>query len=145
MHSITIASYNDKNYLGSIHLRNDVLRLPLGLDIKNEDLTNEIDQIHFVAVQNETIIGVVVLVPNYKPLIGKLRQMATAENVRGEGYGIALVNALEDYAKKHGMNTIELNARHYAVGFYKKLGYIKISEAFEEVGIEHYQMTKKLA
>lgn len=131
-------------YKDSLQLRNDILRKPLGLDVANEDLSEENLHVHFVALQNEMVVGCVVLIPNVKPKVGKLRQMATAENVRGKGFGIALVKALETYAKKQGMECILLNARHYAVGFYEKLGYAICSAAFEEVGIEHYQMTKKL-
>ena len=42
------------------------------------------------------------------------------------------------------MKTIILHARHYAIGFYQKLGYSICSEPFEEVGIEHRVMQKEL-
>ncbi len=144
MHQVITIDTNHKLYSHSVQLRNEILRLPLGMDISNEDLSDENNQVHFVVVDNDAVVGVVILIPNYKSKTGKLRQMATSEKVRGKGYGIALVNALESYALNHGMDSILLNARHYAVGFYEKLGYTICSAAFEEVGMEHYQMTKKL-
>ena len=52
---------------------------------------------------------------------GKLRQMATILEVRGEGYGRMLVHELEKYAMSNEMKTIVLHARHYAIGFYQKI------------------------
>ncbi|MBT8326974.1 MAG: hypothetical protein KJP21_04580, partial [Bacteroidia bacterium] len=78
MHEVIIISNNDSYHVNSVKLRNEVLRQPLGLDIADEDLSDEINQVHFIALDNKTLVGVVILVPHYKPNIGKLRQMATS-------------------------------------------------------------------
>ena len=70
--------------------------------------------------------------------------MATAEKVRGKGYGIQLVKALEEYAAKNGMTSILLHSRHYAAGFYEKLGYKITSDVFQEVGMDHFAMEKEI-
>ena len=70
--------------------------------------------------------------------------MATAEKVRGKGYGIQLVKALEEYAAKNGMTSILLHSRHYAAGFYEKLGYKIRSDVFQEVGMDHFAMEKEI-
>jgi predicted GNAT family N-acyltransferase len=137
--------HNTKDYNKTLELRNEILRKPLNLDIKNDDIYDEDQHIHFGIIQEDKALGVVVLVPHYQNKVGKLRQMATAEEVRGKGYGKALVKALENYALKHGMSTILLHSRFYAVDFYLKLGYEICSEPFEEVGIEHFKMKKMLS
>jgi predicted GNAT family N-acyltransferase len=114
------------------------------MEITKGDVFDEDKHIHFVAIEDEQAVGCVVLIPNYKEGVGKLRQMATLEHVRGKGYGKMLVWQLEKHAKRMGMNKIILNARHYAVEFYEKLGYTKCSELFTEVGIDHYQLEKVL-
>ncbi|MEY2923756.1 MAG: hypothetical protein RLZZ337_296 [Bacteroidota bacterium] len=141
---IEIAVYNSEWYQKSLKLRDAELRKPLGLNLFEEDLSDEENQIHFVALENEMVVGVVILVPTYEQATGKLRQMATSEEVRGKGYGKALVVALEEYAKQNGMNFILLHAREYAKGFYLKLGYEITSEVFYEVGIPHFEMKKSL-
>jgi predicted GNAT family N-acyltransferase len=128
----------------SIALRNDMLRIPLGMDIADEDLSPEANQIHFMAIKDEQVVGTVLLIPQYESNTGKLRQMCTSPEVRGEGFGIQLVNALEKYCLQNNMSTVVLHSRHYAVGFYEKLGYRIISEPFQEVGMEHFKMAKKL-
>lgn len=135
---------NDVRYEKSLGIRNEVLRKPLNLDIFKEDLSDEENQIHFIIEKEDRIIGTVSLVCEYKKNIGKLRQMATIPEVRGEGYGKLLVYELEKYAKNNGMRTVILHARHYALGFYEKLGYEVCSEPFLEVGIEHQVMQKDL-
>jgi predicted GNAT family N-acyltransferase len=131
-------------YEKSLVIRNDVLRKPLNLNIYDEDLSDEEGQIHFVLEKDNQILGTVSLVANYKKNTGKLRQMATIAEVRGDGYGRMLVQKLEKYAVNNEMKTVVLHARHYAIGFYKKMGYTISSETFEEVGIKHVVMQKEL-
>ena len=142
---IHIALDKSKEYKASLLLRNEVLRKPLGQNLFDEDLSDEVNQVHFVAIEKNKVVGVVVLVPHYKMGVGKLRQMATAEDVRGKGYGIQLVKALEKFAAKKGMDSIILHSRHYAVGFYEKLGYRINSDVFQEVGMDHYVMEKEFS
>ena len=141
---VHIADFSSDYHRKARELRADVLRKPLGLPANDPAFNDRNEDVHFVALSGEKVVGIVVLVPDYKPIVGKLRQMATAEEVRGEGYGIELVKALEDYAANNGLTSIVLHSRHYAVGFYEKLGYKVTSDVFQEVGMDHYVMEKSL-
>jgi len=140
--NIVIAPFNSALHHEAKGIRADVLRKPLGLTADDPAFNDKESDVYFVALENEQVVGVVVLVPHYKKGIGKLRQMATAEKVRGKGYGIQLIKALEEYAAKNGMTSILLHSRHYAAGFYEKLGYKITSDVFQEVGIDHFVMEK---
>ena len=142
--NIVIAPFNSALHQEAKGIRADVLRKPLGLPADDPAFNDKESDVHFVALENEQVVGVVVLVPHYKKGIGKLRQMATAEKVRGKGYGIQLVKALEEYAAKNGMTSILLHSRHYAAGFYEKLGYKIRSDVFQEVGMDHFAMEKEI-
>ena len=142
--NIELVALNSLSYKLALKLRNEILRKPLGLDIANEDLSDEVNQVHFVALKENVVVGTVSLIPQYTNGVGKLRQMATAEEVRGEGYGIALVQELEKYSKDLGLKLIVLHARHYALGFYEKLNYQITSDVFQEVGMDHFVMGKEL-
>ncbi|MFY0644113.1 MAG: GNAT family N-acetyltransferase [Bacteroidia bacterium] len=141
---IEIVPFNSVLYKHSLMIRDHVLRKPLGMEITKGDVFDEDQHIHFVAIHEERVVGCVVLIPNYKEGVGKLRQMATLEEVRDMGFGKMLVWQLEKHAKRKGMNQIVLHARHYAAEFYKKLHYIADPEVFQEVGIDHYKMTKSI-
>jgi predicted GNAT family N-acyltransferase len=142
--TVQIAEFNSTYHKAARELRAEVLRKPLGLPANDPAFNDKETDVHFVALKEDKVVGIVVLVPNYKPRIGKLRQMATSEKVRGEGYGIALVKALEEYAVAKGMIGIELHSRHYAAGFYEKLGYQVTSAVFQEVGMDHFVMEKEI-
>lgn len=136
--------FQSVEYSKSLLLRNEVLRKPLGLDISDDDISDEVYQVHFVAIEKDEVVGTVSLVSHYQIELGKLRQMATAEDVRGKGYGKQLVSVLEEYCAQNQMTKVVLHARHYAVGFYEKLGYEITSDVFQEVGIDHFVMEKIL-
>ena len=141
---VEIAPFNSELHLAAKEIRAEVLRKPLGLPADDPAFDDKESDVHFAALQNDQVVGVVVLVPHYKKGIGKLRQMATSEEIRGQGYGVELVKALEEYAAKNGMTSILLHSRHYAVGFYEKLGYKITSDVFQEVGMDHYVMEKEI-
>jgi predicted GNAT family N-acyltransferase len=141
---VVIAPFNSKNHKIAKELRSEVLRKPLGLPANDPAFSDKESDIHFVALDNDELVGIVVLVPDYKPATGKLRQMATAEKVRGKGFGVLLVQELEKHAQNIGLQKIVLHSRHYAVGFYEKLGYKITSEVFQEVDMDHFVMEKRI-
>lgn len=143
--TVQIAEFNSTYHKAAKEIRAEVLRKPLGLSADDPAFDDKETDVHFVALDGDEVVGVVVLVPQYKPNTGKLRQMATTEEVRGKGFGIQLVKALEEYAVDNGITSIVLNSRHYAVGFYEKLGYKITSDVFQEVGMDHYVMEKEVS
>lgn len=122
-------------------VREHVLRQPLGLSLKNEDLSMDAEDAIFIAVHEEQVIGCVMMHPVNKEVI-KLRQMAVYTDSQGKGVGAMLVAAAEQYAQQQGCKKIVLHARMVAFNFYSKLGYSGISDEFTEVGIPHVVMEK---
>ena len=75
----------------------------------------------------------------------QIRYMAVASEQQGAGLGRLIIQALESEAAKHGVTTIELNAREIALPFYQKLGYQQVAKAHLLYGeIQHFLMTKSL-
>ena len=71
--------------------------------------------------------------------------MAVNKEYRGKGLGRMLIKALEEHAKSIGIQTITLHGQVSAKGFYGSCGYEQNSdEVFEEEGIMHVHMVKKL-
>jgi predicted GNAT family N-acyltransferase len=65
----------------------------------------------------------------------RLRGMATADDVRGQGYGAAVLAASIDHVATEGGSEIWCNARMPAVGFYRRAGFEVVSDEFEVPGI----------
>jgi GNAT superfamily N-acetyltransferase len=139
-HSINIAH---PWYQQVLALRQAVLRTPLGLDLANEDLSDETNQIITVAVEGDNVVGCL-MAQLYNPDTYKLRQMAIHPTVQGQGIGHALLQYMEKIAIQNGILNIMFHARSSALNFYLKANYNIEGAAFEEVTIPHYKMTKTL-
>ena len=124
-------------------LREEVLRVPLGLSLKNEDLSRDKINEIFIAVADGKVVGCVFMQPLEKDAI-QLRAMAVANDWQGRGVGRLLVLAAEAYSAEAGYKMIELHARKVAMGFYLSMGYGICSGEFIEVGIPHYLMEKEI-
>lgn len=143
MHPVRIITTAHPLYQQVIALRQRVLRAPLGLDIRNDDLASELEQIIFIFEKDNLVKGCVLL-QQYDAETFKLRQMAVDADEQGKGIGLELVNAADVYAVNSGKSRIILHARETAIPFYEKLGYEVTGEPFTEVGLPHRSMEKLL-
>ena len=141
--TIKYISPDDPAYRGVWDLREEVLRKPLGLSLRDEDLSGEAGEQIIAALQGDAVVGCVMLRPAGTEAL-KLRQMAVAVSQQGRGTGAALVHAAETFALRNGYKAITLHARMTAVPFYERLGYRAEGDVFEEVGIPHLLMNKQL-
>jgi GNAT superfamily N-acetyltransferase len=130
-------------YSEVLALRQRVLRAPLGLDIMNDDLSDEPHQIIGIALSEYNVVACL-MAKSLPHCTWKLRQMAVALPYQQQGIGAALMVFMEHEACKQGIGVIELHARETAVGFYEKLGYAVSGEQFKEVGIPHWFMLKNM-
>lgn len=105
---------------------------------------------HFGAFQGAALVGITSLFlaefparPGVPAL--QLRGMATAPEVRGAGFGRALVAASVAYTRERGIKLIWCNARTSALGFYGKLGWEISGPEFEvpDVG-PHFHMWRSV-
>lgn len=136
--------FGTSEYEETLKLRDKVLRKPLGLSIKNDDLQKENEDYHVACFLNSQLAGIIVLTKIADDTEIKIKQIAVEESFRGCKIGSKLVNYAEKLAKNLGYKKLLLHSRETAVPFYKKLGYGKTSGAFIEVTIPHYKMEKQL-
>ncbi len=124
-------------------LREALLRKPIGLSLKDEDLSDDAKDIILIAEKGGKVVGCLMLQPKTDVLI-KFRQMAVYHEWQGKGIGAQLMHAAEHIAVMHGYKQVVLHARITAKDFYAGLDYIVTSDVFTEVGIDHVVMEKKL-
>jgi predicted GNAT family N-acyltransferase len=124
-------------------LRNRVLRLPLGLVLSEQDVREEDQQIHLVAMDSRgQVVGCALVAFNQNA--ARIRQMAVDESCQGQGIGTELVRRAEEAVRARNVRAVTLHARVSARGFYECLGYTATSEPFMEVSIPHIAMEKNL-
>ncbi|MEE1669180.1 GNAT family N-acetyltransferase [Streptomyces sp. NPDC003631] len=78
------------------------------------------------------------------PSVGSLGRLAVTREARGLGVGAALVRAIEDAARAHGLTAVDLHAQTHALGFYERLGYEAYGPEFPDAGIPHRSMRRPL-
>jgi len=135
--------HGSKEYQQMIHLRHEILRKPLNLSFKAEELDEEKNDILIGAFDDERMLGCCLLTRVDDKVI-RLRQMAVQNNLQGKGIGAAIMNFAENLAADKGYQRLIMHARKTAVGFYEKSGYAVSGDEFMEISIPHYIMEKKL-
>ncbi len=133
----------DPAYAGVWALREEVLRLPIGLSLRDEDLSGEASETIIAAMDNDEKVAGCLLMRRINGEEVKLRQMAVAPEAQGQGIGRRLLQKAEALAQENGYFIITLHARETAVDFYRKEGYAIEGDVFEEVGIPHFFMNKR--
>lgn len=130
-------------YQQMVALRNEILRIPLGLFLSRDDLEKEKNDILIGAFDDDEILGCCILTRIDKQTV-RLRQMAVVNTSQGTGIGASLMDYAENVARDKGFTTMIMHARETALGFYEKLGYKIQGERFMEVNVPHYMMAKRL-
>ncbi|MGC4948387.1 GNAT family N-acetyltransferase [Streptomyces sp. DT224] len=75
---------------------------------------------------------------------GSLGRLAVRKEARGLGVGAALVRAIEDAARDHGLTAVDLHAQTHALRFYERLGYEPYGPEFMDAGIPHRAMRRTI-
>lgn len=120
--------------------------VPEGIERDAEDVR----AFHVLAFQGGHAVGTGRLValgasPSGEPgSWGQVGRMAVLQAHRKGKVGTLLLGALEGEARRQGMAGILMHAQLYAIGFYRRHAYEPVGPVFEEAGIEHVEMRKRL-
>ncbi|MBO6662068.1 MAG: GNAT family N-acetyltransferase [Roseivirga sp.] len=119
----------------------------VGQDCPEEEEFDDFDEeaTHFIAYVKGEPAGTCRFRTTSKGV--KLERFAVLEKFRGEGIGKRLVQTVLGYLDKEGLaegTLIYLHSQVAAMGLYTRFGFEKVGEMFDEVGIDHYEMQKKV-
>ncbi len=101
------------------------------------------DCVHFLVRRESAPIGCARL----RPLGGeeaKIERVAVLAPLREAGLGRRIMDAMEAEALRRGWPELILHAQIQVVGFYRRLGWRSVGDEFEEAGIVHLEMAKRL-
>jgi len=97
--------------------------------------------LHFLVIDTAgQAIGCARLLPD-----GHIGRMAVLPAWRGRGVGRALLAAVLDTAQARGHDTLRLSAQTHAAAFYARAGFVAVGGEYEEAGIPHIAMQKRLS
>jgi ribosomal protein S18 acetylase RimI-like enzyme len=134
--------HGTREYGLECRLREEVLRKPLGLRLRDEDVADDQNQLHFGLFEPEIGLLACVVAVKLSPTKARIRQMAVSPAHQREGLGRRLMRELEKDLRARGFSEFVMNARTSAVGFYEKLGYAVVGDEFVDLTVAHVEMTK---
>jgi predicted GNAT family N-acyltransferase len=133
-------------------MRHDLLRPhqePWEIVFDGDDDT---DTLHVGAFDGDVLVGVASVMREAPPFAEdddrawRLRGMATVPEVRGQGYGGALLERCLTHAVDHGGDLAWCTARVPATGFYRRFGFESLGDTFEIPAVgPHVHMRRGLA
>ena len=125
-------------------VRWETLRGPWGQPVGSERLEDEDTAIHVMVVDQGRVVGVGRGHFNSGTEV-QFRLMGVVEECRGKGVGTLVLEELERRALEQGAKEAVVQARDYAMDFYKKNGYEVVEKTHLLWGeIQHYRMSKTL-
>ena len=92
--------YGTSEYNATLALRNKVMRLPLGLDIYQEDFSSEKDATILGMFDGDTLLGVGVM--SHHEISCKVEYLCIDSALQSCGIGGQLLDQLEQIAKQQG-------------------------------------------
>ena len=124
-------------------VRHEVFVEEQGVDEELEYDEHDSDAVHFVAYDGDEPIGAARL-REIAEDIGKVERVAVVQSRREAGVGRELMAIVERRARGLGLTTLKLHSQTRSAPFYRALGYERRGEEFEEAGIPHVEMRKRL-
>ncbi|HCG74234.1 GNAT family N-acetyltransferase [Staphylococcus caprae] len=125
------------------------VRKKVFVEEQNVPLANEIDDKESISyhIIGYKVNGEPFATARIRPIdnySGKIERVAITKENRGLGYGIQLMEAIEEIAKDLNFKELMMHAQTQAQGFYTRLGYSTHGETFIEENIEHIIMKKTM-
>ena len=131
-------------------LRHRVLRPEQPIEACIYETDSDPASAHFGAVHEGVLVGIASIYPQAPEgprdlSQWRLRGMATLEEVRGEGFGAALLETCIRHARDQGGLRMWCNGRTTVADFYGRFGFQVVSEVFDLPGIgPHVRMAREL-
>ena len=112
--------------------------VPLELELDEYDDTAT----HFLLRDSETPLATARLLDKHG--LAKIGRVAVLKEARGRGLGLLLMQAVLDEARRRGFTESVLDSQTYATPFYARVGFVAEGEEFDDAGIPHFLMRRRL-
>ena len=94
--------------------------------------------------KSEEVIGYTRLRLDKKSKVAKIERVVIDQNYRGKGIANQLMQACLDKSILDQMAEIKLSAQVEVIPYYKKWGFVAVGDVYDDGGIDHRDMIKKL-
>jgi len=136
--------YRVADFRGDFHKGIVDLRYAVYVDEQKVPVELEIDEydnnaVHYVALFEKRVIGTCRHLVKGNTL--KVGRLAVEAKFREMGVATKLMQMTIRFAKRNGLENLEVDSQVKAMPFYKRLGFIAHGEIFDDAGIDHKKMT----
>jgi predicted GNAT family N-acyltransferase len=97
---------------------------------------------HLVAIRDDQVVGTLRMLDHGGA--AKIGRVAVRAAARRTGIGTRLMDRAVAIALDRGFAEIIVHAQVAVAGFYRRLGYVEEGDLFDEAGIPHIAMRKKI-
>lgn len=131
-----------KAYQDALSVRRKVFIEEQNVSEEEEIDEHEQTAAHFIAYNGDEPVGA----GRFRQVEdkGKVERICVLPSHRMKKVGQRMMFAIENYAREKGLNTLTLGAQTHAQDFYNRLGYETYSDVFDDAGIPHVAMKKKI-
>jgi len=98
--------------------------------------------IHLVAIRRDQVVGTLRMLEHGGA--AKIGRVAVRAAARRSGIGARLMERAAAIALQRGLSEVVLHAQVTVAGFYRRLGYVEEGDRFDEAGIPHIAMRKRI-
>jgi predicted GNAT family N-acyltransferase len=110
--------------------------VPPGIELDDMDAKS----VHAIAYAPDgTAVGTGRLLPD-----GQIGRMAVVKEWRRQGVGAAILEALVEEARRRGHTEVVVSGQLQAAEFYRDHGFVAEGKVYQEAGILHQKMRRKL-
>ncbi len=126
-------------------LRREVFVGEQGVPPEEEIDAADASAIHIVAVDDadSAVLGTCRVIDDGNGIL-RVGRLCVRSSARRRGVAAALLGEAEREARAAGARILAMHAQTHAMSLYESLGYEPRGERFDEVGIEHLAMEKRL-
>ena len=137
------AAAGAREVAAALALRHEVFCGEQGVTEADELDGRDGEALHLVAVEEGRVVGTCRVLLDGG--IAKFGRLAVERAARGRGLADSLLALAEERARAAGAGRMALHAQIDARGLYDRRGYVPLGDPFEEAGILHVTMEKRLA
>jgi predicted GNAT family N-acyltransferase len=127
----------------ALDLRERVFCGEQGVTLEGDRDGRDGEALQLAALEDGTVIGTCRVL--FDGDVARFQRLCVAPEARGRGLGAALLAEAERAARAAHAARMDLHAQTAALGLYERAGYSAYGAPFDDEGIEHLAMEKRLA
>lgn len=134
---------SEEEIAAAIEVRRAVFVAEQGGPADEEPDARDAEARHYLVREGQRPVGAARLLSAGEET-ARIGRVCLLPGARGRGWGASLVEFIVAHARSLGAREVILDAQVAAVGFYEGLGFVAEGEVFQDAGIPHRRMRRRL-